>query len=442
MARLARGLDFGGEVEMQAGRAVGSSAKGAPRCESRSFAAPKRRCRRTGRIASAPTARQFGSRSVFDAEARVRSIRFAAEVARGSVCSCLFEGELPVQAGSAGRCAGDGTSRDKPAGSAFTAEVVASACVAGRLGSDAAAPSELSPCAAEVGRHLRERRGSTAADQVAALIKCAERTLQVRLVTACGRADGAAGLRSRSWRMRSSTARACCAWAARTPRAQSWPPTCWSAGLGPLLAFDGWRGAVASVNKGKTAELKDQAAAIAQTSGLQGCGFLRTPAPGRIAGPSGRLLEVLSADARAGHASGLMTWWSMISVQSRNGTDPAKRAAQLDQCEGWADAASDCPRVTGRLSRSWHSRRPTPLWRCICTKHRRGASPPTGGVARGEPRSGARHQIGLAYMRDRFRLAASNPADAADFRGHDLNMPGNPSAESICTVAHWQRCQL
>ena len=45
----------------------------------------------------------------------------------------------------------------------------------------------------------------------------------------------------------------------------------------------------------------------------------------------------------------------------------------------------------------------------------------------------------VEYMRDRARLAARNPADAADFMAHDLNRPGEPSREMVCTVADWQR---
>ena len=47
-----------------------------------------------------------------------------------------------------------------------------------------------------------------------------------------------------------------------------------------------------------------------------------------------------------------------------------------------------------------------------------------------------------SYMQDRARLAARNPNDAADFRAHDLNAPGSPSREMICTPAQWSACVL
>ena len=40
-------------------------------------------------------------------------------------------------------------------------------------------------------------------------------------------------------------------------------------------------------------------------------------------------------------------------------------------------------------------------------------------------------------MGDRARLAGRNPNDAADFQAHDLNRPGSPATEMICTVEDW-----
>ena len=43
-------------------------------------------------------------------------------------------------------------------------------------------------------------------------------------------------------------------------------------------------------------------------------------------------------------------------------------------------------------------------------------------------------------MIDTARLAAANPNNAPDFRSHDLNLPGEPAREMICTPEQWQRC--
>ena len=45
----------------------------------------------------------------------------------------------------------------------------------------------------------------------------------------------------------------------------------------------------------------------------------------------------------------------------------------------------------------------------------------------------------IDYMRDRSRLAARNRLDAADFRSHDLNLPGSPTAEMICTPQEFRK---
>ena len=72
--------------------------------------------------------------------------------------------------------------------------------------------------------------------------------------------------------------------------------------VGPLRV-DGWRAGVVSVNKEKAAELKLQCQQIAEASNLTGLSFRRSPAPGHILGPCGRL-DILSADKSAGHAAG------------------------------------------------------------------------------------------------------------------------------------------
>ena len=46
----------------------------------------------------------------------------------------------------------------------------------------------------------------------------------------------------------------------------------------------------------------------------------------------------------------------------------------------------------------------------------------------------------LAYMRDEARRVIATPADQADFRSYDLNLPGQPSREMICSAADWRGC--
>ena len=77
-------------------------------------------------------------------------------------------------------------------------------------------------------------------------------------------------------------------------------------------------------------------------------------------------------------------------------------------------------------------------WRCICSRRTRAPTwrDPAAWAA-ANPTLGSIKAV--EYMRDRARLAARNPADAADFMAHDLNRPGEPSREMVCTVADWQR---
>ena len=70
---------------------------------------------------------------------------------------------------------------------------------------------------------------------------------------------------------------------------------------GPLRR-PGWRGAVASLDKGKAGELRRQVAEIAKASGLD-VKVRRSPYPGVIESSTGSL-DTLSADRTAGHASG------------------------------------------------------------------------------------------------------------------------------------------
>ena len=71
--------------------------------------------------------------------------------------------------------------------------------------------------------------------------------------------------------------------------------------VGPLRR-PGWRGAIASLDKGKAGELRRQVAEIAETSHLD-IHIRRSPYPGIIESATGSL-DTLSADKSAGHASG------------------------------------------------------------------------------------------------------------------------------------------
>ena len=79
--------------------------------------------------------------------------------------------------------------------------------------------------------------------------------------------------------------------------------------VGPLRR-PGMRIGTVSINREKAGELLGQCRAIAEASALEGLDFLRTPTPGHIRGPAGSIAEFLSADKKAGHASGFD--WSIV----------------------------------------------------------------------------------------------------------------------------------
>ena len=209
--------------------------------------------------------------------------------------------------------------------------------------------------------------------------------------------------------------------------------------VGPLR-FDGYRGGVASLSKEKAGELKTQMEDIARASGLLGeVRFWRSPAPGRVTSATGSV-DILSADRSAGHASGFddavcdeiglfpdnargLVAGMRSSISARNGRFIALSV--------WGDSPfvpeivkrRNDPAVAVHLYQSpedcalddeaaWH-----------------GANP---GIAAGIK--------SIEYMRDEARRVLATPADQADFRAYDLNLPGTPGKEMICSVADWQEC--
>ena len=207
--------------------------------------------------------------------------------------------------------------------------------------------------------------------------------------------------------------------------------------VGPI-AIEGWRGGVCSVSLAKAGELKAQVEAIAKASGLVGLEFWRSPSPGRVTSSTGEL-TILSADKSAGHAAGFddaivdelgllaerdrpLVNGMKSSTSARNGRflalsirgDAPFTAEMIEAADDESvavhlyEAPEDCDIED---ESAWHAANP-----------------------------GIREGIkSMSYMRDRARLAARNPADAADFMAHDLNLPQSPGREMICTVADWKQ---
>lgn len=208
---------------------------------------------------------------------------------------------------------------------------------------------------------------------------------------------------------------------------------------GPLR-YDGYRGGVASLSKEKANELKLQMEQIAKASGLLGeVRFWRSPAPGRVTSSTGAV-DILSADRSAGHASGFDD-----AICDEIGLFPANARGLVAGMRSSISARNgrfialsvwgDLPFVPEIVARRNDPAVAVHLYQ----------SPE--GMALDDPEAWAAANPGIAagiksieYMSDEARRVLATPADQADFRAYDLNLPGTPSTEMICSVADWKEC--
>ena len=207
---------------------------------------------------------------------------------------------------------------------------------------------------------------------------------------------------------------------------------------GPLRT-DGYRAGICSVSKPKAGELKAQMEKIAEASGLTGLRFLRSPTPGRVESSSGAV-DILSADASAGHASGfddaLVDEIGLLQERHRSLVNGMRSA--ISARDGRFIALSiqgDAP-----FTREMIDRRGTPA---IAVHHYaawddcdlddpdawRAANPGLGTIK------------SLSYMQDEAARVIATPSDQSSFRAFDLNLPVDPAREMVCAVADWQACE-
>lgn len=205
--------------------------------------------------------------------------------------------------------------------------------------------------------------------------------------------------------------------------------------VGPLRT-PGWRGAIASVSKEKAAELRNQVAAIAEASGLaDDVTIRRSPYPGAIQSRTG-VLETLSADRTAGHASGFD-----LVIVDEIGLMP-ERAREL-----LAGLRSSVSAKGGRIVHI-SVRGDSPLFAEIldnpatvahdfaaeegCAIDDRAA------WAAANPGLGTIKQLGyMAHEVNRIRAA---PGDEPSFRAFDLNQALSPTREMIFSPDDLRAC--
>lgn len=209
--------------------------------------------------------------------------------------------------------------------------------------------------------------------------------------------------------------------------------------VGPLR-FEGYRAGCASLSKEKAGELKTQMEQIASASGLLGeLRFWRSPAPGRVKSSTGSV-DILSADRSAGHASGfddaIVDELGLFPPNARGLV--AGMRSSISARNGRFIALSvhgDSPFIPEILARKDD--------RAVSVHHYRAQE----GSALDDPKAWHDANPGIAagiksisYMADEARRVLATPADQADFMAYDLNLPGSPSKEMICSVADWKEC--
>ena len=209
---------------------------------------------------------------------------------------------------------------------------------------------------------------------------------------------------------------------------------------GPLAGSGGWRAGVASVNKAKARELVGQIEQIAEASGLADkLKFRRSPWPGSIISPAGTV-EILAGDSgMGGHSAsldlaivdelGLMSERDRELVASMRAATSAKNGKFI-ALSIWGSG----PYIPEIVERRDHEGVKVHLFQapkdCKLQSQKawRAANPGLGIIK------------SLDYMKFEAKRAASTPADESFFRAQDLNLPGSPTVERICSPSDWARC--
>ena len=203
--------------------------------------------------------------------------------------------------------------------------------------------------------------------------------------------------------------------------------------VGPLRR-PGWRGAIASLDKGKAGELRRQVKEIAEASSLD-VRIRRSPYPGTIESSTGSL-DTLSADRTAGHASG----YDLVIVDE-TGLLP-ERARDL-----LAGLRSSVSARDGRI-RHISIRGDSPLFREIldnpATKAHIYAATDECDVDDEAAWRAANPALGIvksvAYMQSEVERIKSVPSDEASFRALDLNLEISPTREMVCSPGDLRSC--
>ena len=192
--------------------------------------------------------------------------------------------------------------------------------------------------------------------------------------------------------------------------------------VGPLRV-EGYRAGVVSVTRDKAAE-------------LEGLTFRKVPR--RIIGPSGTV-DILSADASAGHASGfddaIVDELGLLKERDRDLVNGMRSSVSARGGRFVAlSIVGDSPFTREMIDRRGDAAVSVHLYQADTDAtlddeaQWRKANPGLGTIK------------SLQYMRDASRRAVATPADASQFRAHELNVPVDPAHEMIVSLSDWQAC--
>ena len=211
--------------------------------------------------------------------------------------------------------------------------------------------------------------------------------------------------------------------------------------VGPLRS-PGFRAGVISVSKGKARELLDQAEAIATASGLaSSLRFKRSPSPEILAPETGGKVEVLAAEGGGGNASsfdlaiadelGLFKERDRPLVNSMRASTSAKGGKFLSiSIQGDGPFVPEILQMRDEPHVAVHVHRAPKGCGLHDRKAWKAANPTLGSIK------------SLEYMEAAARRAVLTPADESDFRAMDLNQPGSPTREMICSPTDWEACRV
>ena len=209
--------------------------------------------------------------------------------------------------------------------------------------------------------------------------------------------------------------------------------------LGPLHRA-AWRCVVVSLTGQLASELRMAIEETAEISGLT-LNSYRSPLPGHILGPDRSRVDILASDKATGHAIGadlvILDEAGLLQESSRDLW--AACYSSISSRKGRMLAISI--RGNGPMFDELAQRANTPevFWQeyaapedCDLDDRQAWAAANPG------LQSGIKS---VEYMVAASARAGANLADARIFRSHDLNQPGNPTAENLIDVAAWTQCE-